>query len=80
MKLDQWSTLAYFHTQPLLTKMELLLAQRQTLFQQQHELLQRQAALTRQQHELCERRTAHELQSRLFWLRLRQAANAKQSE
>ena len=74
MKLD------HLNTQPLLTKMELLLAQRQTIFQRQHELLQQQAALTHRQHELCERQTAHELQSRLFWLKLRQAAIEQRDE
>jgi hypothetical protein len=80
MKLDHWFAQANFFTQPSLTKMELLLAQRQALFQRQHELLQRQAVLTQRQHELCEQRTVHELQSRLFWLKLRRAAIEQRDE
>lgn len=62
------------------TKLELLMKQRELLFQQRHELLQRQADLIRQRRELVERQTAHELQSHLFWLRLRQAASAEQRD
>ena len=80
MKLDQWLALANFFSQPPITKMALLLARREALFHQQHELLERQAVLAHQRHELLERQTAHELQSRLFWLKLRQAATEQQDE
>ena len=80
MRLNQWFTLADFHSHTLPEKLELLLTQRETLFQQQHELLQQRTALARQMRELVERQTAHELQSHLFWLRLRQAACPEQKE
>ena len=80
MKPNQCLALPHSHTRTLPQKMELLLAQRETLFRQQHELLQRQAILERQQRELVERQTAHELQSHLFWLRLRQTSCAEQSD
>ena len=80
MKLNQWLALAYFPTHTLPKQMELLMAQREALFQQQRVLLQRQAMLACQKRELVERQTIHELQSRLFWLRLRRAAHAEQRD
>ena len=80
MKLNQWSALAHSHTLPLADQLELLMLQRQMLFEYQQELHERQAALTHQRHELIERQTAHHLQSRLFWLRLRQAALVRQMD
>lgn len=59
-------------------KLELLMKQREILFHQHDKLLQRQAVLIRQRRDLVERQTAHELQSRLFWLRLQRAASAEQ--
>lgn len=73
MKQYQWLALANFHAYTLPQKMGILLARREVLFQQQQNLLEQQATLARQMHELIERQTAHELQSRLFWCKLRQA-------
>ena len=80
MKPDQWFALANFSTQSLSEKLELLLEQRAALFHRQHELLQRQVALVHQKRDLCERQTAHELQSRLFWLNLRQTTKEQRDE
>ena len=80
MKPNQWLTLVNFYTSTLPQKMEMLQARREELFQQQHELLRRRAALTDQIHNLIERQTAHELQSRLFWHRLRRATIAEQKD
>ena len=78
MKPNQWLTLANFYTSTLPQKMDILLAQREALFQRQHELLGRRAVLADQMRNLVERRTAHELQSRLFWHKLRRATLAEQ--
>lgn len=80
MKLEQWFALANFSTQSLPEKMELLLERRAELFDRQDELLQRQMVLAHQKQELCDRQTAHELQSRLFWLELRRATTEQRDE
>ena len=80
MKPNQWLTLAYFHTSTPSQKMEMLLAQREALFQKRHELLGRQAMLEHQKRKLIEQQTAHELQSRLFWCKLRRAPLSEQRE
>lgn len=77
---DREAPLHILLARTLPTKLELLMKQRELLFQHHHELLQRQAVLLRQRRELVERQTAHELQSHLFWVRLRQMASAEQRD
>lgn len=80
MNPNQWIALTNFYTRPLPQKMDILLAQREALFQRQHELLARGAALAHQMHDLVERQTAYELQWHLFWQKLRRAALAEQKD
>lgn len=68
------------HTQTLSEKQVWLMSQREKLFVQQRELLERRAELEQQQQQLITRRTVHELQCRLFWLRLKKPAFAKQED
>lgn len=80
MKLNQWLDLANYHTHTRPQKMDILLAQREVLLQQHHELLGQRAALAHQMRDLVERQTAHELQSHLFWYRLRRATLEEQKD
>jgi hypothetical protein len=78
MEPTQRFVLAHFSPLPLTARLELLIAQRKALFAQEQQLLARQAELGQQKQEWLARRTIHELQCRLFWLKLRKAALANQ--
>ena len=80
MKPNQWLTIAFFQMEARPSQLDVLLARREWLFQQQQELLGRQTALAREKHELIERRTTHELQWHVFWHRLRRDASTQQSD
>ena len=69
-----------FYALTVVERLELLMAQREMLFEHEQALLARQTELTRQQHELLSRRTIHEMQGRLFWLRLRNPTLTKQED
>lgn len=78
MQPSQWNSCLHFYRQPLADKLELLMTRRQTLFEQEQHLLARQTELSQQRHQLLVRQTVHEMEWRLFWLKLRRPASMPQ--
>lgn len=74
------SALTLFLQQPLADRLDLLLARRDQLFEQEQRLLARQAELEQQRQQWLTRRTVHALHCRLFWLQLRYPRPSSTSE
>ena len=80
MQPTQLFSLVNFHQLSPADRLELLLRQRERLFERQRHLLIQQTELEQHQQDLLTRRTVHEMRCRLFWLQLRNAVLAARQE